>query len=423
MGARVTDITRRERRCKPDYDPWKCLHQNCDRIRLLSQHLKESVFVDVSRGLWTKDALVFQVMLAHRVWQARGLDSMGNLWRAFCSGIPGGLQELAQLGAFSLLKERMSWGSVAEARKIRSNDEDEDEDGNEEEDEKYSELLEEIRNVQETGEVPAKIELFAAAENTHCLRVDESNADQIEAVEEVGLNLCRLLVILALRPDRAAAAAKQFARKHLGFGATLRQQEGAIEIIDHGPLVPTILILPSTRDGDGVGCSRVFAIINKVAQARSSKLLSVAMGPGQGILAQRCFEDALEKRCCCLLENCHLAEHWMPTLVKMVANVDPDPEQEGVPTCFRLYLSTESSPSFPVLLFEKGSKVAMQPPRGLRGKVTRALAELEWGKAHNIGEEDEEEDSGRINTKQAMYALCCFHAVVTERQRAYGCVG
>ena len=167
------------------------------RIRLLAQHLKESVFAEVSRGLWTRHALVFQVLLAYRVWQARGLDPKGSLWHAFCGGAAGGISSLAHLEAFEPLRRAISAGRKGE-------------EGEEQEEEEENEIWELIDTVLERGEAPTDIEIFAAVERTHELRDhEEVDEDEVERVEEVGADLCRLLVLLALRKDRAAAAAKR----------------------------------------------------------------------------------------------------------------------------------------------------------------------------------------------------------------------
>ena len=46
-------------------------------------------------------------------------------------------------------------------------------------------------------------------------------------------------------------------------------------------------------------------------------------------LARTCFEDAFRRRCYCLLQNCHLVIPWLPELINMIENIDPDPDREG----------------------------------------------------------------------------------------------
>ena len=76
-------------------------------------------------------------------------------------------------------------------------------------------------------------------------------------------------------------------------------------------------------------------------------------------------------------------------------------------------------------LFERSVKVALQPLRGLRGKVIQALGEVQWDEIENGGE-DHKDSTGKdfyACTRQAAFALCCFHAMVRERERGYGNVG
>ena len=117
--------------------------QQTHRIRLVSQHLKESVSKDVCRSLWTRDVPVFQVLLAYRVWQGKGLDPTGELWKAFCSGCHGGLNDLGNLRAFMPTREALAAASDGEM------------DGK---------IWEEVQAITETGNEPVDIELFATRE-------------------------------------------------------------------------------------------------------------------------------------------------------------------------------------------------------------------------------------------------------------------
>ena len=94
----------------------------------------------------------------------------------------------------------------------------------------------------------------------------------------------------------------RFAQKQLGFVAGARHAHDGEMIQDRGPLVPTVFILPSAREGGGSFC--VFSKVEKIARAKGTKLISVAIGArGQGDRMQECFEEALEKRYFCFLEN------------------------------------------------------------------------------------------------------------------------
>ena len=53
-------------------------------------------------------------------------------------------------------------------------------------------------------------------------------------------------------------------------------------------------------------------------------LAQVSLGQGQGPKAERLLESGMERGMWVCLQNCHLAVSWMPTLERIVENIQPD---------------------------------------------------------------------------------------------------
>ncbi|TMW55127.1 hypothetical protein Poli38472_013889 [Pythium oligandrum] len=149
--------------------------------------------------------------------------------------------------------------------------------------------------------------------------------------------------------------------------------------------------------------------IEAFSRKKRQTIASISMGEGQDVVAAKAISTAALNGSWVLLQNCHLGLDYMETLSDKLSKLKESASPE-----FRLFLTSEPHPSFPIVLLQQFIKVTNEPPSGLRAGMLRSYTVLV-----------DQDKLDRIESAQwrtLLFAFCFLHSVVQER-RKFGPLG
>ncbi|GCB79993.1 hypothetical protein scyTo_0017058, partial [Scyliorhinus torazame] len=215
----------------------------------------------------------------------------------------------------------------------------------------------------------------------------------------------KLLVMRCLRLDKVTNAMQDFVSLNLGQ-KFIEPQTSDLSIVfkDSSPSIPLIFVLSPGTDPA--------ADLYKFAEEMkfSKKMSAISLGQGQGPRAEAMMRNSMERGKWVFFQNCHLAPSWMPSLERLIEAVDSDKVHRD----FRTWLTSLPSNKFPVSILQSGSKMTIEPPRGIKANLMKTYM--------NLTDDFLNSCSKTGNFKSLLLSLCLFHGITIER-RKFGPLG
>ncbi|XP_076826201.1 dynein axonemal heavy chain 1-like isoform X3 [Clavelina lepadiformis] len=215
----------------------------------------------------------------------------------------------------------------------------------------------------------------------------------------------KIIVLRCLRADKVTNAMQDYVARYMGQRFIEPQASDlAVVFKESSPVTPLIFVLSAGTDPA--------ADLYKFAEEMrfSKKLSAISLGQGQGPRAEALIRSAMDRGKWVFFQNCHLAPSWMPNLERLIEAIDPDKVHRD----FRLWLTSMPSNQFPVSILQNGSKMTIEPPRGIKANLLRAYTAQNDDFLNSC--------SKQAAFKSLLFSLCLFHGVAIER-RKFGALG
>jgi len=214
----------------------------------------------------------------------------------------------------------------------------------------------------------------------------------------------RLLVLRSFRTDRFRLAAQEWIGKALGkkytdpVPARMEDVWGVSETFN-----PVILMLTPGADPTSQ--------LEELAKKKGVFIHAVSMGEGQEPFAQKAVDTSMDEGGWAVLQNCHLGLGYMSSLDDYLSKCK---KEKDVHENFRLWITCEPHPEFPINLLQSSVKVTNEPPAGMKAGLFRSYTSTV-----------DAERLARVETKEwrdLVFGMCFLHSVVQER-RKFGPIG
>ncbi|XP_029991393.1 dynein heavy chain 1, axonemal [Sphaeramia orbicularis] len=343
-----------------------------ERINNINEFFTFSLYSNVCRSLFEKHKLMFAFLLCTRILMNKSKTDMAE-WRYLLSGgMP--TQELPN-PAVRWLSER-AWQDVLGLSALNN----------------FTKLAESF------SEHLHGFQLIFDSSQPHREPLPGGWDTKLDSFQ-------KLLVLRCLRADCLVQGLQDFVSAQLGQRFIEPQTSDlAVVFKESSPSTPLIFVLsPGT---DPAADLYKFADVMQF----SKKMSAISLGQGQGPWAETMMHTAMERGQWVFFQNCHLAPSWMPSLERLIEHINPTKVHKD----FRLWLTSLPSNKFPVSILQNGSKMTIEPPRGIKANLQRTYLRLTNDFISS--------STKTTQFKSLLLSLCLFHGIALER-RKFGPLG
>jgi len=345
------------------------------RLQALNQYFTFFLYTNVCRSLFEKDKLLFSFLLTTKLGINEQRVDPSEMRFLLTGGVAMGDLPYPNPSP-DWISEKM-WGELCRATSLSP------------ESDKWTGLA------QHVSENLADWKAVYDASEPHKCTLPYPWHEQLD-------NFQRMILIRAIRPDKLLPAITNYVAEEMG-SRFVEPLPFSIEpsFNDSSAISPLVFVLSPGSDP--------MTSLLKFADDKGIQVESVSLGQGQGPVAQRCIDVGAKEGHWVVLQNCHLAKSFLPTLELIV---EQQLVEGKVHKDFRLWLTSYPSPIFPISILENGIKMTNEAPKGLRAGLLRTYM------SDPISNPDFLNGCAKDHAfKRMLFGLAFFHSIVQERQK------
>ncbi|KAI3384589.1 hypothetical protein SNEBB_000074 [Seison nebaliae] len=334
--------------------------KSSNRIDALKHHLLQIVYSRICRSLQKSDRLLFAVYLAKGMMPSMFQE---NEWEYFCDLLIGKEEGSSRTS-------NVSW--IPEDRRIAA---------------------ETLKN--NLSELWQKTNLSDSSTWSEWMTNDNCELNFPPSVKSSLSPFQQLMIVKCIRPDRQLSAMGKFAKEALNIEQlsppdTNLKDLYKTETINTEPIM--FIVSPGSDPSQE---------LQELAKSTIGlhAYHEIAMGQGQTEAVLHQLHQCASKGEWLCLKNIHLVHSFLSVLEKEINVLEPHEN-------FRLWLTTESLPKFPIILLQSVLKISYESPPGIKKNLQRSYDT--WSK--------EFLSTGNELRANSLFALAWFHAIVCERR-------
>ncbi|SCU69962.1 Cytoplasmic dynein 2 heavy chain (DYNC2H1), putative [Trypanosoma equiperdum] len=345
------------------------------RIQCIIDYLTMAVFKYIIRMLFSSHKLLFVLLMACKIQMKVGqLDATS--FDVFLKG--GGAMQVDRSKPFAWIKDKMWANILAMSEQLPRS---------------FKQLPDLITRSEQVWRQ------YIESDNIENLPVPDIN-EKLDSFE-------RLLIVRALREDRAMLAANLYVARTLGKEFSEAQQldlQGVVE--ETSGLTPIVFLLSQGSDPT--------TLIEATAKSLKKKIFPISMGQGQEEAAMNIVSGAWHNGDWALLQNCHLGLPFLLQLEERLRQQHlPGEKKADIHEEARLWVTSEPHKLFPIGLLQMSIKLTNEPPQGIKAGLVRTYSWMS---------QDYLEMFRRPEWRPMLFTQCFLHSVVVER-RKFGPIG